>query len=306
MARVKIDATNDIFEWNKKKALAHLLAMEEHLNELSEEDVPHSWCSVKHYLQLLYHHVSEAVTHAERLGLDPAPFRNFRNELMKLKIYPVPHVTEQDIAKLRSEWRRIIGDPTLTSDCPLCSGDVTPEVLEKLEAAASGREQTPEEALKLTDSSSQVPEKLVSEKLSFSHVLNTEVLASAPEGKTRMVERKVMMGIYGASIGAKVVEIGLEKLDAMYTVPALPAPLNKPSVLGKVAIGVGTPLYLLLTKKTGGKLASIPWLVFAAHVASGLVDDAIAAFPVTGMNVNRNYGSRQTMPPVAVGGPVVF
>ena len=305
MARVKIDTTNDIFEWNKKKALAHLLAMEEHLNELSEEDVPHSWCSVKHYLQLLYHHVSEAVTHAERLGLDPAPFRNFRNELMKLKVYPVPHVTEQDIAKLRSEWRRIIGDPTLTSGCPLCSGDVTPEVLEKLEAA-SGKKQSPEEALKSVASLFEAKGQPVSEKLSFSHVLNTEVLASAPEGKTRMVERKVMMGIYGASIGAKVVEIGLEKLDAVYTVPVLPAPLNKPSVLGKVAIGVGTPLYLLLTKKTGGKLASIPWLVFAAHVASGLVDDAIAAFPVTGVSVSRNYGVRQIMAPVAVGGPVVF
>lgn len=38
MAR-KRDSTSDIFEWNKRKILSNLLAMEEHLNELSEEDI---------------------------------------------------------------------------------------------------------------------------------------------------------------------------------------------------------------------------------------------------------------------------
>ena len=137
MARLK-DGAAEIFEWNKRKVLGNLLAMEEHLNELEEKDIPHSWCLVKHYLRILAHHLDEAIGHAERLGIDPEPYRKFRQEIIDLNIYPEPHVTEKDIVKLRSEWRRIIGDPSLTSDCPLCSKDITPEVAEKLREAAQG------------------------------------------------------------------------------------------------------------------------------------------------------------------------
>lgn len=113
------------FQWNQRRALSHLLTMEEHLKELEEEDVPHGWCLKKHFLLAVDHHVEEAIGHAERLGLDPTPYRNFRNKLLELNVYPQPAFTMEELLELRTEWRKVIDDPTLVEDCPLCAADVS-------------------------------------------------------------------------------------------------------------------------------------------------------------------------------------
>lgn len=116
--------SRELLEWNQMKTLSHLLAMEEHLSELSSEEVTHSWCLVKHHLLGSQHHVFEAVGHAERAGVDPEPYRRFKQKMEDLNVYPQPHVSIKDLVKLRTEWRIIIKDPTLTGDCPTCSLDV--------------------------------------------------------------------------------------------------------------------------------------------------------------------------------------
>ncbi len=146
-----LEALSKTFHWNQRKALSHLLIMEEHLKELSEEDIPNAWCAVKHYLLALDHHVEEAIGHAERLGIPSKPYRDFRSELLELNAYPAPRFDPKDLLKLRTKWRIIISDPTLVDDCPLCSADVDPATLKKLK----GNRHTPklsylgEEVMKL-------------------------------------------------------------------------------------------------------------------------------------------------------------
>lgn len=127
----------DTLEWNQEMALSHLLTMEEHYKDLSVDKVPHAWCLVKHYLLACNHHVEEAIGHAERAGKSARPYREFRAKLRKLNAYPQPKFNLDDLIALRTEWRQIIGDPTLVSDCGNCSKDVTPEVLEELTEAAA-------------------------------------------------------------------------------------------------------------------------------------------------------------------------
>ena len=125
------------------------------MKELEEEDVPHAWCIVKHYLLALDHHVEEAIGHAERLGLDSNPYRTYRGKLEKLNSYPQPAFTVPQLMKLRTEWRQIIGDPTLVGDCPLCSTDVTPEVLAQLRGNSHIPDKLKEEILELENKYTQ-------------------------------------------------------------------------------------------------------------------------------------------------------
>lgn len=114
----------ELLQYNEMKALAHLLSMEEHLAELTPEQSVHSWCLLKHDLLLCEHALLEAISHAERAGKNPEVYRRFRQKILDLNVYPKPHISLKDLAKLRTEWRRIIHDPTLESECPLCSKDV--------------------------------------------------------------------------------------------------------------------------------------------------------------------------------------
>lgn len=123
----------ELLKWNEMKALSHMLAMEEHLQDLSPEEAIHSWCLLKHHLLATQHHLSEAVGHAERAGYDSTPYRLFRQKLLDLNVYPEPHISINDVVKLRTEWRVIISDPTLTAECPLCEEDVSPEVLKLMD-----------------------------------------------------------------------------------------------------------------------------------------------------------------------------
>jgi len=118
----------ETLQWNQRMALSNLLIMEEHLSELEDYEVPHAWCCVKHYLLAADHHVREAIGHAERLGLDSTPYKRFYRKLKELDVYPEPHITIPDVVELRTEWRYIIGDPTLTGECEICDTDITPEV----------------------------------------------------------------------------------------------------------------------------------------------------------------------------------
>lgn len=119
--------------WNQRSALSYFLSMEDHMLQLTEDEIPHSWCLVKHYLVSCDHHVREAISHRERLGLDSSKYRAFHNKLMNLDVYPNPNITIPEIVDLRTEWRYIIEDPTLTADCPLCDSDITPKIKKLIE-----------------------------------------------------------------------------------------------------------------------------------------------------------------------------
>lgn len=122
--RMELDeGAKNILEWNKRRVLSCILSIEDHMEELPEQDIPHSWCNVKHYLLALDHHLLEASGHAERAGLPNDEIKRFRQKLLDLNMYPEPHVSLLDVVKLRNEWRRIIKDPTLGVDCPMCDQD---------------------------------------------------------------------------------------------------------------------------------------------------------------------------------------
>ena len=118
----------DTLKWNHRKALSHLLMVEEHINELDKKEVASAWCAIKHYLLALDHHVSEAIGHAERLGLDNSKYKAFRKKLLALPVYPEPKISVKDVVELRTEWRYIIEDPTLTGECEICDTDITPTI----------------------------------------------------------------------------------------------------------------------------------------------------------------------------------
>jgi len=50
-----------------------------------------------------------------------------------MPLFPNPIITLKEIVALRTEWRYIIEDPTLTADCPLCDDDITPAIKELVE-----------------------------------------------------------------------------------------------------------------------------------------------------------------------------
>lgn len=115
-------------EWNQRSALSSFLSMENHMSQITEEEIPDSWCIVKHYLVGCDHHVYEAIGHMERLGRDSSKYRAFHHKLKKIGIYPEPKLTLREIVELRTEWRYIIGDPTLTGECEICDTDITPTI----------------------------------------------------------------------------------------------------------------------------------------------------------------------------------
>lgn len=137
-----LEALAVTFRWNLRSALSNLITMEDHYLELAEEDIPHAWCLVKHYLLALDHHVKEAISHSERLGLDPTPYRQYRRKLLELNAYPQPAFTLPELLELRTEWREIISDPTLVEDCPLCAADVSIK-LKRKRAKKKGNKHTP-------------------------------------------------------------------------------------------------------------------------------------------------------------------
>lgn len=122
------EGLENTLEWNQKMVLSNLLIIEEHLGELEDSEVSHSWCVVKHYLLATFHHCREALGHVERLGRSSTSYKRFYRKLKELNVYPEPRITIPDIVKLRTEWRYIIGDPTLTGECAICETDITPEV----------------------------------------------------------------------------------------------------------------------------------------------------------------------------------
>jgi len=120
-------------EWNQRSALSNLLIVEEHMLSLKKEEIPHAWCIVKHYLLACDHHVQEAISHTERLGLDSSKYRDFHKKLSEIGMYPQPKITVPEVVALRTEWRYIIGDPTLGEECEICDTDITPEIKQLME-----------------------------------------------------------------------------------------------------------------------------------------------------------------------------
>ena len=119
-------------EWNQRSALSYIMSMEDHMSQLSEGEIAHSWCVVKHYLLACDHHVREAIGHMERLGRDSSKYRTFHTKLMNLEVYPNPKITLPELVDIRTEWRYIIEDPTLTGECLICDDDITPKIKELL------------------------------------------------------------------------------------------------------------------------------------------------------------------------------
>lgn len=117
--------SKDLLDYNQRGALAHVLAVEEHLQG-QPAGVNNSWCAQKHALLAVDHHLSEAVNHASRI--DPQLAERYR----KLKLL-AEHVLKPSspgelpdlaaVAGLRNTMRAAFGDPTLNSDCPVCSKD---------------------------------------------------------------------------------------------------------------------------------------------------------------------------------------
>jgi len=139
----------EVLEWNHRIVLGDLLAVEAHLAVLGRENIKDSWCIKKHITHAMEHGVREAISHAEALGLDSSKYREFYKKLESLPEVP----TIKQIRELRDEWRLISGDKTLTSECPICSLDVSEKVLEKIKELSSRIERKLEESssIKLPD-----------------------------------------------------------------------------------------------------------------------------------------------------------
>lgn len=132
------DFLKDILEWNHRTVLGDLLAMETHIATGGEKA---AWCVKKHKTHALEHGVREAISHSERLGLDSSKYREFYRKLEALPESP----TLKEVVALREEWRAIIGDKTLKSECPVCR-EIGSEALEKVKRLSAELERKMEEA----------------------------------------------------------------------------------------------------------------------------------------------------------------
>ncbi len=111
--------------YNKRGALANLLAVEEHLAQLSPGE-QRSWCVKKHSLLACDHHLTEAINHVSRY--DPRAAEDLRRvrDAAERTLRPGdPRYLPQlgDVAKLRNSLRRAFRDPTLGAGRGVCAKD---------------------------------------------------------------------------------------------------------------------------------------------------------------------------------------
>lgn len=111
------ETEENLFTYNTRKALSHLLAIEEHLREIGENDINcNTWCTKKHYLLADEHHLDEALSHAPEGSKET--LRNFRRKLKDWydsDLELEPRINE--IRTLRNEFRQLIADETLDVEC---------------------------------------------------------------------------------------------------------------------------------------------------------------------------------------------
>lgn len=235
--KADVDAgIKDTLKWNQRKALSHLLMVEEHINELDKKEVASAWCAVKHYLLALDHHVSEAIGHTERLGLDNSKYKKFRKKLLDLQVYPEPKLTVKDVVELRTEWRYIIEDPTLTGECEICDKDITPTIKSLI-----GRKQLKED------------NKDYNNPHNYNTLRKTLYSKHTYKNSDKLMDQKeIGIVLAGDSLGVAAHEI-LMGLDTRY--PTFPI---KPSLLGDAA-GLALAIY-------GGLNFNAPYDLLAAVV----------------------------------------
>jgi|GEM_PF-3468308 len=116
-----------LLDYNKRGALASLLAIEEHLQQLPA-DVDRSWCVKKHSLVCTDHHLTEAINHASRVDPQKAALCRKLKAAAEKVLRPgdpmhLPRL--QDVAALRNELRRAFNDPTLGYGATVCAKDGT-------------------------------------------------------------------------------------------------------------------------------------------------------------------------------------
>ena len=233
----------DTLEWNQRSALSSFLAMEDHMSQITEEEIPHSWCIIKHHLVGCDHHVREAIGHMERLGRDSSKYRAFHNKLMSLDVYPEPKITLSELVELRTEWRYIIDDPTLTGECEICDKDITPTIKRLI-----SRKQLKEYN---KDYNNPNPHNTLRKTLYSKHTYKNS--------DKRMDQKEVGTVLAGSSLGV-VAHQTLIALDARY--PLWPV---KPSLVGDLA-GLGLAIY-------GGLNFSAPYDLLAATIGSYVATD---------------------------------
>lgn len=113
----KVESEENLYKYNTRKALSHLLAIEEHLREIGENDIScNTWCTKKHYLLCDEHHMDEALSHAPKHMKEP--LRAIRRKIKDW--YENSSELEERIAgirDLRNEFRQVINDETLGVEC---------------------------------------------------------------------------------------------------------------------------------------------------------------------------------------------
>ena len=111
--------------YNARGALANILAVEEHLAQMSPGE-KRSWCVKKHSLLACDHHLGEAINHVSRY--DPRAAESLRRvrERAERTLRPGdPNYLPQlgDVAKLRNSLRHAFRDPTLGHGRGVCAQD---------------------------------------------------------------------------------------------------------------------------------------------------------------------------------------
>ena len=258
----------DTLEWNQRSALSSFLAMEDHMSQITEEEIPHSWCIIKHHLVGCDHHVREAIGHMERLGRDSSKYRAFHNKLMSLNVYPEPKITLSELVELRTEWRYIIDDPTLTGECEICDKDITPTI-KRLISKKQLKEYN-------KDYNNPNPHNTLRKTLYSKHAYKNS--------DKRMDQKDVGIILGGDSLGVAAHEI-LIGLDTRY--PLWPV---KPSLVGDLA-GLALAIY-------GGLNFSAPYDLLAATVG-GYVSMDLYRYIQQWMGITPTV--RVTTAPVTVG-----
>lgn len=116
-----------LLKYNERGALSHVLALEEHLQQLPY-GADRSWCARKHALLALDHHLAEAVNHASRFDANKASrIRSVRAEAEEV-LRPAADGRLPDlgrVAGLRNRIRAAFGDRTLEKQgqCSVCAAD---------------------------------------------------------------------------------------------------------------------------------------------------------------------------------------
>jgi hypothetical protein len=113
------DGERTLLDYNNRGVLANLLAIEEHLEQLSRRQISHSWCIQKHGIIALDHHLREAIIHSAQWPDVQQGYIMFSEQLARA--LERPQIV--DIRRLRNEFRVMISEPTASSSCPVCSAD---------------------------------------------------------------------------------------------------------------------------------------------------------------------------------------